>query len=87
MGSTLAWLYPSSTQGNPLNRCARPSSVATQTNGAPSSAADPNRATVSRTTMANSAGKSARYATSKALTSTATHVCSPPYTTMTRVIQ
>ena len=65
----------------------RPSSVATHTNGAARSAARP-YATVSRRTMsAKRPGKSARYAMSAALISTATGVARPPYTAITRVIQ
>ena len=67
--------------------CVRPSSVATQTIGAAMSACDPYAITSRRTTSAKIAGKSAMYATSAALTRTATHVDRSPYITITRVIQ
>src|SRR5262245_10433255 len=79
IGSTLAWLYPRSTHGNPMyGTCSRPSSVATQTTGAATIAPGPAVHTSRRMTTANTAGQSARHATRAAFTSTATHDCKVP---------
>src|SRR6266508_161738 len=87
IGSTVAWLYPSSTHGNPVNRYVRPNSAVTHTSGAAISATGPFVTTKRRTITAKNAGNSARYAMRAAFTSTATHPWRPPYTAITRVIQ
>ena len=48
MGKTVTWLYPRSTQGNPPNKCVRPSSVVTQTTVVSGACVCPNAGSSSR---------------------------------------
>jgi hypothetical protein len=78
IGSTVTWLYPSSTQGNPPKMAKRPYSVATQMAGDSQTARSPARATSTCSTSAKSAGKRARYATSRPAIATASGSAMPP---------
>ena len=60
IGSTVVWLYPSSSHGKPLQKYVRPSSVVTQTAGASRIARRPYWAPSHPRHRVNSAGNSER---------------------------
>src|SRR6185295_9542787 len=86
-GSTVVWLIPSRSQGNPDQKYVRPNSVVTQIAGASMTLRGPNLEFSHASASAKSPGKSARYAMSNAAARTATGQLRPPNVRMVVPVQ
>src|SRR5262245_61843091 len=87
LGSTVTWLVPRGTQGDPLKRNPRKNSVTVHGAAARRSAGAPARATSRDVITANHAGKRPRYSASRSIAQIATGVASPPNCATTVLVQ